>query len=277
MTIPRVQDELSRTLHQLRRDAGLTLAEVAKRAGVSIATVSRLETGKYVPTPEQAEALARAVDARATVRRRVVALAADLRERTTSRQVLLRSGATAQRKYGEIESASGHVQSFSPAMVVGLLQTEAYARAVFESVLPEGQVEGAVRARMRRQELLVGDDGPAVTQVMTEGALLWQVGGPELMAEQCERIAAAATRSARVQLGIIPWRAAVDIFPMTGFDLYDERGAIVGTTTGTAYLTTPGDVSEYVRMFGRLVELATFGTDAHELLTDLAAEYRALA
>ncbi|MGI9002020.1 MAG: Scr1 family TA system antitoxin-like transcriptional regulator [Pseudonocardia sp.] len=277
MTTPPVRDELARTLQQLRADAGLTLAEVAKRAGVSVATVSRLENGRYVPTAAQAATLAEAVGARASVRRRIVELAGDLRERTASRQVLLRAGgATAQRKFGAIEAAAGHVQSFSPAMVVGLLQTEEYARAVFASVLPPEQVEDAVRARLARQRLLGDPGGSAFTQVMTEGALRWHVGSPTLMAAQCERIAEVAIAHDRVRVGIIPWRRPTQLFPMHGFDLYDTRAAIVGTTTGTAFLTTSGDVDEYVRLFGQLVEQADFAEQAASVATRIATEYRSL-
>lgn len=275
MTTPRVRDELARTLHQLRADAGLTLAEVAKRAGVSVATVSRLENGRYAPTATQAETLARAVGAPASTRRRIVALARDLRERTAPRQVLIRAGgATAQRKFGEIEAAAGHVQSFSPAMVVGLLQTEDYARAVFSSVLPPEQVEDAVQARLGRQRLLTDAKGPELTQLVTEGALHWHVGSPALMAAQCDRMAESATAGGRVRVGVIPWWRPTRIFPMHGFDLYDERAVIVGTITGTAYLTTPGDVGEYAALFGRLVELAEFGERAAAAARRVAEEYR---
>lgn len=274
MAPPRVQDELSRTLSQLRKDADLTLAQVADRTGMSVATVSRLLAGKYVPTGEQVDALAAAVGARGAERRRMAQLAEDLRERTTTRQVLIRAGAATQRRFGSIEAAAGHVQTFSPAMVVGLMQTADYARVVFESVLPDSQVDDAVRARLERQEKLAAAKGPAYTQVMSEGALLWQVGSPELMVAQCEHIADAAMLGGRVQVGIIPWQHRARVFPMHSFDLYDERAVIVGTITGTAYLTSPGDVDEYVAMFQALVELAVFGEEARDVLLERAAHYR---
>jgi len=275
LTKPRIQDELAGTLQRLRTEAGLTQAEVANEAGVSTATVSRLERGKYVPSPEQAQALARAVGASALVRKRLISLAADLKERTAPRQVLLRGGATAQKRYGEIERAAGHVQSFSPVMVVGLLQTVEYARAVFAAVLPPEQVEPAVQARVERQQLLSGE-GPALTQIITEGALMWHVGSPNLMAAQCTHIADLALVADRLRIGVIPSSVPADVFPMTGFDLYDERAVIVGTITGTAYITNSGDVSEYVRLFRRLVDLAVWGDEARVVLQRIADKYRAL-
>lgn len=274
MSEPRTHDELAQILRRLRADAGLTLAEVAVRAGLSIATVSRLENGRYVPTAAQAEALAQAVEAPARTRRRVVTLAKDLRERTTPRQVLLRAGgASAQRKFGDIEAAARHVGSFSPAMVVGLLQTEDYARAVFAAGLPSEQVEDAVAARLARQRLLFGPEGPSFTQILTEAALRWHVGSPALMAAQCLRIAEMATATGRLRVGIVPWERPVRVFPMHGFDLYDERAAIVGTKTGTAFLTARTDVATYVELFRQLTELAEFGEKAATIAARLAEKY----
>lgn len=277
MTTPS-RDELSRTLRDLRTASGLTIREVAARiehagtAVVSHSTVSRLERGSYVPTPEQADAIAQAVGARPAVRRRVVALAKDLRERTASRQVLLRAGAgTAQREFGRIEAAAGHVQSFSPVMVLGLLQTADYAHAVFSSAVPAGQVEDAVTARLARQRMLTSAGPPTFTQVMAEGALRWCAGSAAVMARQCDHIAEMASQ---VRVGIIPWTREVDVYPMTGFDLYDERAVIVGTITGTAFLRAASDVAEYTRLFRRIEELAVFGDEAREIVAAMAEQYR---
>jgi transcriptional regulator with XRE-family HTH domain len=278
LTTPPRPDELSRTLHRLRTDSGMTTTELARRAGMSRSTVSRLERGLYVPTPEQAEAMARAVDATAVERRRVVALATDVRARTAPRQVLIRGGgANAQRKFGEIEAAAGHVQSFSPVMVVGLLQTPDYARVVFREVLPPEQVDDAVLARQARQLVLDDPSGPALTQVMTEGALRWCVGSADLMADQCSYLAErAASERDGVRIGVIPWERGAEVFPMNGFDVYDRRAAIVGTVTGTAFLTARGDVDAYASLFESLTALAVFGDEAAALFRRIGDDYRAI-
>ncbi len=278
MTTSHGQDELSRTLHRLRDESGMTTTEVARRAGMSRSTVSRLERGLYVPTPEQAEAMARAVGATAVQRRRLVELATDVRARTAPRQVLIRGGgASAQQKFGAIERASGHVQSFSPVMVVGLLQTPAYARVVFADALPADQVDAAVRARQDRQAVLDDAKGPALTQVMTEAALRWCAGSAAVMAEQCDHLAGrAASCRDGVRIGVVPWRREAGVFPMSGFDVYDRRAAIVGTVTGTAFLTARGDVDTYADLFGELAELAVFGADAARVFRRLGDEYRSL-
>lgn len=270
------RDELSATLADLRADTGMSLAAAARAAGMSAATVHRYETGRYVPTPAAVERLARALSAPAPVRRHLAALAADLRARTTPRQVLLREGAAGQARFGAIEAASGHVQTFHPAMVPGLLQTRAYAAAVIAGAgLDEAAAREWVAARLARQAIL-GDGTRKVTQVVTEGALRWQLGGPAVMAEQVEHLARVARLGPPVRVGIIPWHRPVEVVVMHGFDLYDARAVIVGTETGTAYLTRPADVAAFSALFAVVVGVAVFGEAAVGELQRIAAEFRAL-
>lgn len=128
--------------------------------------------------------------------------------------------------------------------------------------------------RVERQRRLSDPGEPVFTQIMTEGALRWQVESPALMAEQCDHVARLATAGYRLRVGIIPWSQPTGIFPLHGFDLYDERAVIVGTLTGTGYLTTPGDVADYVKLFRQLTELAVFDEDAVPEFQRIAESYR---
>lgn len=50
--------DVARTIRELRRERGLTQMELAWRSGLSVTTISRLETGKAKLTPKVARALA---------------------------------------------------------------------------------------------------------------------------------------------------------------------------------------------------------------------------
>lgn len=280
MTTPG-RDELSLALQRLVAASGLAAAELARRAGISEATMSRYLSGKIAPGPEQARKVVAAmghVDESDV--ERVVQLAEDLRDGTASRVVVIRPGTISmrrmQQRIGRIEDGASHIGSFGLGIVPGLLQTADYARAVFTSGgRSSADAQQAVQARMARQRLL---DVPSrrFTQIMTESALRWQVHGPDLMCQQIEFIAD-LTRThdpQRVRIGVIPWTRAVDVFPMTGFDFYDESMAIVGAGFGTSFLTRPLDVGAYVDQLKQLVELAVFGDDARGVLDRIAAEYR---
>jgi hypothetical protein len=62
---------------------------------------------------------------------------------------------------------------YEHAYVPGLLQTEAYARAVFSrsGLLPHAEVEKRLAARMERRRILDVDDPPQVVAVLDEEAL----------------------------------------------------------------------------------------------------------
>jgi transcriptional regulator with XRE-family HTH domain len=276
------RDELARALRNLIDAAGLVPAEVARRAGISEATMSRYLNKKVVPSPAAVRKIVTAAGQGGTDdAQQAVQLAEDLRAGAARRVVLLRSGtATAQKRFAEIEAEATHVASFTPLIVPGLLQTEAYARAVFTSGGQSGpRLEENLRGRIEQRQKLLDDPDHRFTQIVTEGALRWHAGGPAVMAEQVEHIAhrARLDTGGRVQIGIIPWSTPVDLFPLTNFDLYDdERAVIVGTNFGTNYLDRPLDVAVYVRMFQRLRELAVFGDAAVAEIERIAGEYRAL-
>jgi hypothetical protein len=58
---------------------------------------------------------------------------------------------------------------------------------------------------------------------------------------------------------VIPACRPVSVFPLHGFDVYDERAVIVGTVATTAIITEPAD----------------FGADARETLIELRDCYNA--
>lgn len=282
MSTPRARDTLSRTLRDLRKAAGLTGAEVAERTGFSPAKVSRYENGRLVPPPEAAEAYAIAVGASATERQHVVALANDVRESFESRLVLIRDGSGGavriQDRIRRIEASSGHIGTFSNTLVPGLMQIPDYAKIVFESAeLSADEVAQAVAGRLRRQ-VQAREGGRRYTQVFTEGVLTWHVGGPDLMARQCEHLAALARAGDdSFQVGVIPMARAGDQFPLEAFDYYDDRAVLMGTFTATAFMTQRGDVDGYGGLFRRMTEQADYGEAAAGLIDRYTDTYRKLA
>lgn len=93
--------------------------------------------------------------------------------------------------------------------VPGLLQTEAYARAVFESGRPYDSPESisaGVQARMERQVILVRDTPPKLWMVIDEGALRRMTGSAEVMRDQLDHLLEASASNHAV-LQVLPFRA----------------------------------------------------------------------
>lgn len=87
--------------------------------------------------------------------------------------------------YVPIEATAHAIRTWHPVIVPGLLQTEAYARALFAAMgmAPE-QVEEQVELRRQRQEILSRDRPPDMTFVLWEPVLSHQIGTPDVMREQ---------------------------------------------------------------------------------------------
>jgi transcriptional regulator with XRE-family HTH domain len=115
---------------------------------------------------------------------------------------------------------------FELAVVPGLLQTEAYARALLaDRVVSADDTDEIVAARMERQAILAREYPPELWSVIDEAVLHRPVGGPDVMRDQVGALIEAARRPSIV-LQVIPADVAVhDGLPGAGFIIADFDGA----------------------------------------------------
>jgi hypothetical protein len=94
------------------------------------------------------------------------------------------------REWIEIEREATALCGYEVCVLPGLVQTEAYARAVLGDggVLDRDEVDQHVAARLDRQSVLVRERPPKFTAVLDEGALRRPIGGPVVMREQLQSI-----------------------------------------------------------------------------------------
>src|SRR5207244_1964157 len=79
------------------------------------------------------------------------------------------------------ENDACRISTCMPLVLPGLLQTEAYAKAMMKvGTRPAEWQRRALQGRLRRQAILDRDDGtaPAVTAVITEAAVRYRWGTP---------------------------------------------------------------------------------------------------
>ncbi len=276
MPTPTRPDELSAALRKLRQEAGLSETETARRARLTQSKVSRIETGRQMPTATEVERLCEVYAVPFRARRALVAVTEDIRQQITpTRTVLHRHGAPRmQERIGRIEAASARLRSFHPALVIGLLQTPAYAQALLSGAYTGADLEQMVNARLVRQQVL--DTDRTFELLMTEGALRWHVGGPLIMAEQMKHLVRASERP-NVRVGIIPWTRPVIHPVLHGFHLYDQRAVMLSTETAMATMTDRQQVADFETRFSLYAELGDWDEDARSVLERLALEYRTLA
>jgi transcriptional regulator with XRE-family HTH domain len=270
------RDWLSRTLRNLRQNAGLSGVKAATAAGISQSRISRIESGIFVPTEDEIRKLCRLYRVPAATRRQLVQAAKDMRAEVSPARVVLQHGTwRMQQRVGRIEAAAAEVCVYQPAIIPGLLQTADYARLVFADgdAVTGADLDQAVAARQARASAL--GSGPEFTLIMAEGALRWQAGSPQVMADQLAHIAD-VIGTGGVQIGIITQQRPASVFALHGFSVYDSRIVIIGTRAATAFITDSRDVADYVKLFDDLRALASFGQGAQQVLDRIAGEYRAM-
>lgn len=266
---------LGTRLRGLRTEAGLTGATLAQLAGVGQPTVSKVETGRMVPSVDVLGRLSRALGLDETTTREV----RDLLSAVEAAQHATQATGAETALGGALDEAvrsAQLVRSFQCVVLPAMLQSAEYARHVFDSApaaTPEW-VGRAVAARIERQSLLY-EPGREWVFVLTEGALRTWPGSPSLMLAQLDRLLAVESLST-VRLGVIPWRRAVPVMPRHGFSLCDREAVVVETFRGERVLDDSSDVISYEGTFSRFEEAATFGSDVRELLLQVMKDFRAL-
>ena len=262
-------------LRGLRTEAGLTGAVLAQRAGVGQPTVSKVETGRMVPSSDVLDRLSRALDLDDSTAREVRDLLVAVEAAADSGPA---SGdeAPAGAVLDEAVRSAQLVRSFQCVVLPAMLQSAEYARHVFESApnaTPEA-VGRAVAARVDRQSVLY-EAGRESVFVLTEAVLRTWPGTPALMLAQLDRLLAVESLST-VRLGVIPWRRPVPLLPRHGFTLCDQRAVVVEAFAGERVSVDSAEVAAYEEAFGRFERAAVFGDKARELLLRVMKEFREL-
>ncbi|WP_329195930.1 helix-turn-helix domain-containing protein [Streptomyces sp. NBC_01435] len=109
----------------------------------------------------------------------------------------------------DAEAMAGEIREYAPQLIPGLLQTDAYARAVFRAyqpTAPEEVINGLVAARLDRAQILADPTSPMFWAVLDETVLRRRVGSPAVMAEALRHILALA-REHRIIVQVLPFSA----------------------------------------------------------------------
>ncbi|MDG4762897.1 helix-turn-helix transcriptional regulator [Solwaraspora sp. WMMD406] len=133
------------------------------------------------------------------------------------------------RPFVEYEGRATLLRVFHPALVPGLLQTEAYARALLPAVdVPPEELEQTLAARLDRQEVITRDSRPChLATVVDESALHRLVGNPEVMRDQLKALASAGDRQ-HLQVHVIPADTPVYVGLLGPMVLATVEGRCVG-------------------------------------------------
>lgn len=221
MATPR--ELLASRLRQARLDAGhATHGALAKKLHVSRSVITKAESSAQ-PVPSEA-----------TLTSIAEATGADL-EALTDLANRAKSGTPDWFvPYLSAESFATMLRCWAPLIIPGLLQTEAYARAIFsvEPYAPE-RLDELVAARMERQRVL---ERTSFIVAIDYGVLRRMIGSAQVMADQCAHLISMAERP-NISLYVVPEHTNTGVWG--GLDIASRDGAItVALATGRADVTT---------------------------------------
>jgi transcriptional regulator with XRE-family HTH domain len=260
---------LGNELRRLRTEAGLTLDDVAARMTCSTSKISRLETGKGVPkVPDVSELMRIYGGVSEAERDLLLRLVHDGREHGwwetyTEGVQPERHFLDSPSRYTSLENDARAVRCFDMTIVHGLLQTEAYMRAVLQEWLVHHtaeEVDRLVALRLRRQEAVHRTVDPLEVLEIVDESVLWRpVGGPEVIAGQLRRLLQVG-RLPNVTIRVLPADAGVLRAHLGHFVLLNippELGSDVVYVEGhatNAYLSTAADLELYEEVFQNALE-----------------------
>ncbi|MEU3046149.1 helix-turn-helix transcriptional regulator [Streptomyces sp. NPDC006984] len=254
-------------LRHRREAAGLTLQRTVEGSFYGASLLSEIERGsRRMPAD-----LARHVDR---------LLATDgFFERRCEDVRRARKGAHAEyfAPVAELESQARTIEKWSPTLIPGLLQTEAYARAVVHATHPLDQpdeVETRVAARARRARLLEQPRTPEYWVVLHESLLREPLLPHEDMAHQWELVSGLATRR-RIVVQVLPWDGPTRPFLKMDMMFLQFADAPPLLYTEGAYhgqvIDDPALVGQYRKAYDRL-RAAALSPEVSLSMIDAAAE-----
>jgi transcriptional regulator with XRE-family HTH domain len=266
LTYEGARRQLGGKLLELRRRAGLSGADLARLLSTNQPRISRIETGRTVPSVGDVRAWAEATHAMPEEVAELGDLVRRLATEATSWRILHRLGLTQrQREIAELEREATAIVVFQPTMVPGLLQVADYARRVMAQGNPSSQADlaGAVAQRMERQTILY-DQRKRFEFIITEGALRWRPGPPDLMAAQLDRLISVASLP-NVSIGVLLLdQEAPDAYlhPFVVFELDDDALITVETLSAELQINEPQEMEVYQRTLERYRGAALWSEDA---------------
>lgn len=272
--------ELGLRLRERRDHLALSVAAVAKAVKMQQPNLSAVETGRKKLTVANLTKLARLyeLDVAELAELKELQIQADQRDWYHSYTWLFTEEFV---RYLGLESGAAGISTYQCAMVPGLLQTENYAKAVIRGGSPYvrlTEVEPRAEVRIARQRRLEGTNPLRVTALLGEAVLRQDVGGPDVMRCQLEKLVRVAMEMPQIDIRVLPYASGAHPalggpFDVISFDSPRLPDMVwQETLTSTALLDRPQLVREYTVAFAETAHRALSADDSLEFIRDIAKE-----
>jgi transcriptional regulator with XRE-family HTH domain len=268
--------ELGDALRKALREAGLTGADMARKMRWSDSKVSRLLSGKRGAKPTDVAAFLAVCGVTGTDLERLLKLCEEMEVPGWLQQHGPHLPKQLRTLMDHEDTMSRNAQ-LEIILIPGMVQTPDYTRAVMvgEGLLPGGEIEARVKARLARQSILSRDRPAEFVFYIHEFACRLPVGGPTVMSDQLHQLLRLSVRP-HITIRVIP--AAQGAFPgMTAafqlmeFAEHRPVSYLEGHTTAL-FLEEPPEIATYRRAAQLLAGIALNEGQSRDMIAMLATE-----
>lgn len=272
---------LARELARLREAAGLTIEQAAEAAGISMSHLSRVERAQVGIRLPAVKVLLSVYDADPETRAYLIGIAKD----ATQRGWWHKYAGWIPLHYATFigfEAEADQMWNYEPMAVPGLLQTEAYARAMFHagaSRLTDEEIAKRVEVRLQRQEILRRSEPPRFWFILDEAVVRRQVGGPGVHADQLDHLVEVA-KLPHVDIQVLPFTlgahagAPGSLVVLQFSEPTDPPVVYLETMVGDLYPEGEDEVEGAILAFDRLRATALSPDQSVALIQQAAKELR---
>lgn len=258
----------------MRAEAGVSVDEAAREAGIVKSTLQRWEAAESAVQPGAAAILFKLYGASEDDVAALTQVAREARRRgwwVPWNAAIPPWLAT----YVGLESEAIEIKEFQPLLIPGLLQTPGYAEAVIRAEHPnesDDHVKQRVELRMQRQQR---DDEYELWTIIGEAALRIPVGGSDAMRDQLHQLVESAKKP-RCNVQVLPAAAGEHGSMGSGFitlrfaNPADIPVAYLETRAGSLYVEEEHEVRQYTCLFQHLSATALSARDSARLIAEAA-------
>ena len=268
--------DLAQALRTLRQAAGLSGERLAVRCGMSQSKISRIETGRVLPTVVDVQQIVNALGLDGDTAAELLSLARAANTEFEEIRASVRRGLDhRQRELASLEATATTLHYFVPADPTGLLQTAECMLAAMSPVVDEAPHDPApvITLKLDRQAVL-HDSGKRFVFLLTESAVRWRMCPPNVMALQIDRLVS-LSRLPSLSIEVIPLAQTVSEVPFQTFTIYDRTLVTIELSSGRIAVREPRDIKYDSALFAYLRTRAEKGDSARRLLGQWADGFRA--
>ncbi len=272
------QQRLGIELRKMRDRVGVTPKNLAATLGTDLPKISQMENGKSGISAERLRIWARTCDCPdGPYLDALLAMTQDRRKywwdgfrgRMPSAIVDI----------AEMEHHAESLSILNTTFIPGLLQTPAYAAAVFERLPPQMRQDAPVRAefRLRRQRIFVDHPKPYCA-ILHESSLRMQFGGPEVQREQLIALLEKSEQPG-LDIRVIPF-SVPNYRGSNESSLYLARGPVpeldtvqIDLSNGPKFVHAEAELATYRRIKEEATAIAIGAEESRDFIRALAKDF----